>query len=260
MWCGCRFACTTVLVAIAWLATPARAADPDLLLWLKLDETSGTFAADASGNGHNGTVVAGSGTPEWVAGRKGNAIEIDGLTEPRARRVQVTWSSSLAVTNQLTAMSWIRLRAIDTYEHNIVGRSGSTDWRLLAKRSDKRITFIVDTGSSRTTLNGFAPGAGLTVGMWYHVAATYNGSYMRIYLNGAELANRSCSGNIQISGNASIPLGVGAFPRNATTWEDDFPGALDEVKIWKRVLTAAEILAEMNAGSHLSRLQWRENF
>ena len=257
------------LASTVTLATPSRAADPDLLLWLKLDETTGTLAADASGNGHNGTVVTGSGTPEWVAGRRGNALEIEALDGTRARRVQVPWSSSLAVTNRLTAMSWIRLRdhthgGAEEHEgandKNVVGRSSTTDWRLLVRPSDDRISFIVDTGSTRVTLVGYVPGSGLAANTWYHVAATYDGSRMRVYLNAVELANQTCSGNLQISSSTSIPLGVGAFPQNATTWDDGLPGALDEVKVWKRALTAAEIAAEMNAGAAPARLQWRENF
>jgi hypothetical protein len=258
-----------VLVAIAWLAAPARAADPDLLLWLKFDETSGTLAADASGKGHIVTVVTGSGTPEWVVGRKENALEIAGLTETRARRVQVPWSSSLAVTDQLTAMSWIRLRDHThggggapggSSDQNVVGRSSSTDWRLLVRQSDEKISFLVDTGSTRVTLTGDVPGSGLDASTWYHIAATYDGSHMRIYLNGIELTNRTCSGSLQISSSTSIPLGVGAFPESATSWVDGFPGALDEVKIWKRALTATEIVTEMNGGAPPARLQWRENF
>lgn len=265
---GCRSALTAAFVAGACLVAPARAADPDLLLWLKLDAASGTLAPDDSGNGNSGTVVTGSGTPEWVAGRRGNALEFDGLTEPRARRLQVPWNASLAVTNRLTAMSWIRLRQDHGHGHghgsnqdqNIIGRSASTDWRLLSSKSGDRLTFIVDTGSTRVTLEGNPPGSGLAAGTWYHVAATYDGSRMRIYLNGVELADRACSGSIQTGNNAGIPLGVGAFPENATSWVDEFPGALDEVKIWKRALTATEILAEMNAGAGFSRLRWREDF
>ncbi|MHB8077812.1 MAG: LamG domain-containing protein [Candidatus Krumholzibacteriia bacterium] len=269
--CRRRFACAVALVAVAGLALPAAAADPDLLLWLKLDETTGTVAADASGNGHTATVVTGSGTPEWVAGRRGNALEIAGLTATRARYVQVPWATSLAVTNGLTVMSWIRLNVAGgghgggepegaSSDQTIVGRSTSTDWHFLARQSEQRLVFILEVGSTRVTLTGNVPGAGLTSGVWYHAAATYDGSRMRIYLNGVELANRTCSGNVKISSSAGIPLGVGALPSSATVWQDGFPGALDEVKIWKRALTASEILAEMSAGSHLSRLQWRENF
>lgn len=264
--CRRRFASAVALITVAWLAAPAAAADPDLLLWLRLDETGGTLAADASGNGHTATVITGSGTPEWVTGRKGNALVIAGLTATRARRVQVPWSSSLAVTDQLTAMAWIRLDGTaEEEEHGggsqtIVGRSASTDWCLLVKHSQRRVAFTVDTGSNRTTVEGSVPGSGLAVGTWYHVAATYDGSRLRIYLNGTQLASTACTGNLQISSNAGIPLGVGAFPASASAWQDDFPGALDEVKLWKRALTASEIAAEMNAGASLSRLQWRENF
>ncbi len=65
---------------------------------------------------------------------------------------------------------------------------------------------------------------------------------------------------MNVSSNTSLPLGVGALAKAVGEWENAFPGALDEVKIWKRALTAAEIVDEMNAGASFARLQWRENF
>lgn len=252
-----RFTVWTCLIMLA--AGPAGAADPTLVLHLKLDEISGTLAADASGSGNDGAVTTGASGPAWTVGRVGRALEFDDLAGAGARWLAVPWDPSLAITNGLTAMAWIRLRNVDRGEQGIIGRSASTDWRLHMRRRDRRITFVVDTGSRRT-LNADLPGAGVVVGTWYHLAATYDGNRMRIYVNGSEVATRTCSGNVQVSPDASLPLGVGAFPSQVGRWEDDFPGALDEVKIWKRALTQAEIQSEMSGGAGFRRLRWQERF
>ena len=65
------FVCVLGLV----LTGPAKAADPDLVGYWKFDETSGTTAQDASGNGQDGTL---NGDPQWAAGMLGGALEFDG--------------------------------------------------------------------------------------------------------------------------------------------------------------------------------------
>ncbi|HUV66417.1 MAG TPA: hypothetical protein VMW24_21185, partial [Sedimentisphaerales bacterium] len=57
-----------ILVLGLVLANAANAADPDLLGWWKLDESSGTTAYDSSGNGYDGIL---NGDPQWVAGKYG---------------------------------------------------------------------------------------------------------------------------------------------------------------------------------------------
>lgn len=49
-----------------------------LSLWYKFDETNGTTAADSSGNGKTATLVNG---PTWVAGKKANAVNLDGSND-----------------------------------------------------------------------------------------------------------------------------------------------------------------------------------
>ena len=62
---GLIYLLSFVLVLGLVLTSVAKAADPDLLGWWKLNETSGTIASDSSGNGYDGTLV---GDPQWVAG------------------------------------------------------------------------------------------------------------------------------------------------------------------------------------------------
>ena len=81
----------------------------------------------------------------------------------------------------------------------------------------------------------------LNTGTTYHIVATYNGSTMRLYVNGAEVGTgRAKTGNMR---NSAQPLRIGAFS-SADYWD----GAIDEAAVYSTALPAATILAHYNAG------------
>src|SRR4029453_16821751 len=84
---------------------------------------------------------------------------------------------------------------------------------------------------------GLVGPAALPVNTWSHVAATYNGSMHRLYVNGAQVAAVSRSGKI---GASAKPLRIGG---NAILGEW-FSGTIDEVRVYNRALTAEEITAD----------------
>ena len=74
---------------------------------------------------------------------------------------------------------------------------------------------------------------------WTHLAATYDGSVLRLYVNGAQVSTRTIGGNILTS---TSPLRIGGN----SIWGEYFTGLIDEVRIYNRPLTAAEIQTDMN--------------
>lgn len=242
--------------------SPAAAADPDLLLQLKLDEGSGTAAADASGFGHDGTVVSGAGGPHWTTGKSGQALEFYNYNGTRTRYVRVPWQPTLQATTGLTLMGWVRVRTVTTGNQTVLGRGNSdTDWLLQLRNRARRLTFVLASGSAVRTLNVNLAANTLAAGDWHHIAATYDGSRMRIYLDGVLRGNRAASGQVVSASNPNLPVGAGAQPQTPTRWRNGIPGALDDVRLYKRALTAVEIQAAMNeAGPAITRLRWQENF
>jgi hypothetical protein len=90
-------------------------------------------------------------------------------------------------------------------------------------------------------------GTGVWDGNWHHVAGTFNGSTVRLYVDGAEVAAGTPTG---------ISIGYGLSPTNDLflgrfngTCILSFQGEVDEVEIYSRALDASEILAIFNAGS-----------
>src|SRR5204863_3719140 len=82
-------------------------------------------------------------------------------------------------------------------------------------------------------------GALLPLNAWSHLAATYDGSAVRLYLNGAQVASTPASGAAQTS---SSPFRIGGD----SVWGEYFKGLIDEVRVYNRALTAAQIQADMN--------------
>jgi hypothetical protein len=79
----------------------------------------------------------------------------------------------------------------------------------------------------------------LPVNNWSHVAATYNGSTLRLYVNGQQVGSRSISGSLLTSTGA---LKVGGN----SIWGEYFEGRIDEIRIYNRGLSQSEILADMS--------------
>jgi hypothetical protein len=100
-----------------------------------------------------------------------------------------------------------------------------------------QLVFTVTT-SSQTE---YAVTQTLNTGTTYHIVATYDGSSMRIYVNGAQIGSgRSKTGSIRNSGQS---LQLGAIGSN-----DHWDGVLDETAVYGSALSAATVLAHYNAG------------
>src|SRR5258707_7115543 len=93
------------------------------------------------------------------------------------------------------------------------------------------------------TFNGavdyFAAPTALAVNAWSHVALTWDGSTMRLYINGVEAENHARTGTLQ---STTTPLRIG----NNSPYGEFFQGLIDEVRIYNRTLSAVEIQTDMN--------------
>ena len=251
------------LIATAIALAPAclaQAPDPDLLVHLKLDEGTGTAAQDASSYGNDGTVHAGAGGPAWVAGRLGDALEFYNYNGTYTRYVRVPWQPSLGITSGLTLAGWVRLRTLTTGSQTVIGRAnGASDWYLQVRNRGRRIAFVLCVdGRTETLLHNLNAHSAWQVGEWHHLAATYDGSRMRLYVDGAQVRSENAPGIVTTSTSTALPIGIGAQPQTPTRWRNGIPGALDDVRLYRRALSAAEIQALANPAGAFARLRWQE--
>jgi hypothetical protein len=203
-------------------------------LW-KLDATSGTVATDSSGNGFNGT-LANYTTSGWTAGKVGGALNFNGVSN------SVTVGSPAALTNlaRYTIAAWIKPRTFgEANLGRILNKRSSAGWSLFLNSQGSmflRQTFSVTEGAWSTPANSVA------FGTWQHVAVAYDGSLATnrpaFYLNGKLVittVNTAPAGSR--SSDAATPLTIG----NTAALSRTFDGAIDDVRIYSRILTATEI-------------------
>jgi hypothetical protein len=199
------------------------------------DEGVGTVTVDASGNGHTGVLVNG---PEWT---DGPALDFDGADD------YVDVGSFSVPGNALTITAWIQAQEL--------ANCPSTDCRIVAKATGTaeeahyfmlstidsggtpRLRFRIKTGGVTATL--VATSGELPEDQWLHAAAVYDGSEMRLYLDAVPVGSAAESGSLSV--DDGIPVWIGGSPGGAS--ERPWDGLLDEVRIYDRALSAAEILA-----------------
>src|SRR4030095_2439569 len=76
------------------------------------------------------------------------------------------------------------------------------------------------------------------VGNWTHVALTYDGAALRLYVNGTVVATQAAAGTVEAN---TKPLRIGGN----VPYGEFFQGIIDEVRVYNRALSAAEIQADM---------------
>ena len=191
------------------------------------NETAGTVTADLSGHALNGTVTAAT----WTAGKFGNGLEFNGVNS----WVTVADSNWLDLTTGMTLEAWIK---------PTVGGGWQT---VLMKETATGHTFALysdGTGGpgahAQTSADVISnSGVPLPLNVWTHLAATYDGTTLRLFVNGVQASSRAMTGAMVAS---SLPLRIGGN----SVWGEQFAGVIDEVRIYNRALTAAEITADMN--------------
>jgi hypothetical protein len=80
--------------------------------------------------------------------------------------------------------------------------------------------------------------AGLALNSWTYLAATYDGASLRLYVNGVQVATSAVSGAIATTAG---PLQIGGN----NVWSEWFKGTIDDVRVYNRALSAAEVQADM---------------
>jgi hypothetical protein len=195
------------------------------------NENSGTTAADLSGNSNTGSV---SGATWSAQGKFGNALSFDGGSNV----VNVNDSSSLWLSNGMTLEAWV-------YPVNALA-----GWKsILRKEGDAFFLYASsDQGNVPAVGGKFGSVAGYQIAFgtsplpsntWTHLAATYDGSVLRLFVNGSQVSSLTVGGPIR---NDALPLRIG----NSTYPGECLPGTIDEVRIYGRALTQSEIQNDMN--------------
>jgi hypothetical protein len=230
-----------VPIAGASPAVSAAVAAPEngLVLHYSMETLSQGTITDTSPSSLDGHVVAGSGTVRLVTGLAGYGRALQ-LTGTQHQFVDVP-SSTVLDLDAYTLSAWVRYTGIQNDQ--TLGR-----WEVLEKAGaywmNVRTNGLVRVGGfyggcASASWTYFDSTRALPVDRWKHVATTYDGTWLRIYIDGRAAGAKRVSGRTCISGE---PLAVGA-KNNPTKGllEAFWDGRLDEVRVYDRALDATEI-------------------
>ena len=193
------------------------------------NEGAGTTVADASGNGNTGNI---SGATWSTLGRYGNALSFNGINN----LVFINGSPSLNLTTGMTLSAWVFPTANQSGWRTIVQRE--VDAYFLHASSNAGALRPAAGGTFNGIDNNFASPSAIAVNAWTHVAVTYDGTAMRLFVNGTEVATTPVTGSVQSNTNA---LRIGGN----SPYGEYFQGRIDDVRIYNRALTATEIQSDM---------------
>jgi hypothetical protein len=194
------------------------------------NETSGTSAADATGNGRTASLAGGT---SWVAGRTGGAVSLNG-TDGHVRLP----NGILAGVNDFTIAGWVRPGAVATWARIVDLGTGTNAYLFLTPRSSAGgARFAITTGGAGAEQHIDAPSA-LAAGAWTHVAVTLAGQLGILYVNGAEVARNAA---ITVRPSALGGTTQNYLGRSQYAGDPFLSGQLDDVRLYSRALSATEI-------------------
>jgi hypothetical protein len=186
--------------------------------------------ADASGHGN---VVASRGVT-WIAdGKYGGAAHYD---PAEGVFIEAGPSASLTFSTGFTLEAWVRPNFAQTHPRALVACGGPTPAYALYSydaQVDAAPAAVVST-SAPVSVSG---GAAIPLGVWTHLAATYDGAALRLYVNGVEESSAPATGPVS---PCARPVRFGGSDQ--ADWLD---GDLDEVRLYPRALSAAELRADL---------------
>jgi len=239
-----------LIVLVLGLALPStgEAGDPDLVGWWKLNETSGTVASDSSGLGNDGTC---QGDVSWVDGMIGGAWQGDGDGD----YIQVPHSDSLDISDAVTVALWVyggippdqiigKGHGDATWLHSYGLRidDAGSHFRLINFRGREGLG-----GIHSEALNSKTP---LPEDEWTHVAVTFDvsaqGNNQKMYFNG-QLDAENRSENPLSTNTDDVSIGAVSGTGYAGGRRFYLHGMLDDVRIYRRALSADEIRESMLA-------------
>lgn len=195
-------------------------------------------ATDASGNNNNGTVQGAT----FVVGKFNKGLSFDGVNDT----VQVTDSSSLDISQTISLAAWVNPRSIvaSTAQDRVIAKASSYDLMLSTNDTgclaggtgDVVFRLYFTDGTNRRVCGGSLP-----LNTWSHIAATYNGSQMKVFVNGALKTTFNQTGTI-VTNSQNLFIG------NTRALDRPYDGLMDEAVVWRRALTDAEVLEVYQSG------------
>jgi hypothetical protein len=221
-------------------------ADTPILYW-RVSETTGTTAANSASTGPAGTYYSSPALGQASA----LTSEIVNKSISTATSGSVTAATATTAPTQFTIEAWIKTST--TAGGRIFG-FGNNSTTTLSTNTDRQL-YLSPTGKAVAGLRNSALVKTVATsplsyndGHWHYLAATYNNTILRLYVDGAQVATTTTTTAATFSGYWR------AATENLSTWPtppsgNNYAGGLDELAVYSTALTATRISAHYTAGT-----------
>ncbi|MEM0449120.1 MAG: PKD domain-containing protein [Methanomassiliicoccales archaeon] len=223
---------TVLLLASALnvsLISPVAGSDSGLMGYWNFDEGSGSVAHDSSGHGFDGALIGFTANP-WTTGRLGGGLAFDGYGF-----VDIGNHPELKPSMAITVEAWVKYDVffLDNKGHAIISEGEyyqSTGFMVYQATGSpyNRVQFFICTENGKFI--GFSSST-LSTGVWYHLAMTYDRSFLRLYINGYLDSTIAATGRIDWIPEYKLLIGSTYTESGAK-----FKGTIDEVRIWNQAM------------------------
>ena len=195
---------------------------------MPFDEGTGDTANDSSAYGNNGTLIS---NPVWTTGQVGTALQFDG----NDTYVEVSDDYSMDITDEITLEAWVNINDFSSAGYLMAKNYGSLDEMTYAVyiQTDERLHIVLDDIMWDT-------GYVVPIGQWKHLVVTWDGTTVRLYVDGIENWSDSHAGSLTPNDRTLV---VGARNNTTSGTSYHFDGIIDELRIHERALLADEIQA-----------------
>lgn len=226
-----------LMLACLLACSPIAQAVPDLTsnlvaLW-PMNEGSGTTVGDSSGNGLTAAFATSTAAPAWQTSNchSGACVVFTAVPETR---VNLPANALLNITGNLTLGAWVRVTTVSLDNQTLIdGRDTAYPWPGYALRLSGG-TPQFWSGSDATT-SWKTAGYSIPPNEWHHIAVTLTGTTIQFYIDGFPAGT--------VTGNVPLTYAGARWLGGKSTGGDPLSGALDDVAIYSRALTAEDIQA-----------------
>ena len=220
---GTGLASATITIALT-ITTPTADTTTGLVARWTMTEGQGTIANDSSGQGNKATLYK----PYWWTTTYGMAVWLNGSAYG-----SVAENSSLELTNQLTVSFWLDPNANRKLDPRVIEKL--YDWDVKLSGSSRYPQFTLGGGQQYAMLNYSLP-----LNTWHQIAFSFNSGVVKGYVDGVPVAFLTNT----FTGTGTLPQSAyGLFIGTDSSKSNYLIGSLDDVRVYNRALSAADVAA-----------------
>ncbi len=227
------------------LSSTVIASSTELAAYFTMDNNSGTNLRDFAGNLNDGTLTNMT-DDNWVKSTVlydlRQSLDFDGVDD----YVSLGNNPDLQLSRSITVEAWIYPRSISQWGA-IFGNlqdngSNESGYGIVIDGPDQKLVWwlqtVGGTPNDYANMTSYVP----TLDEWQHIACTFNGSEMKLYVNGVLKDSKARSGDIDWS-NLPIEARIGSYFDDNEAYF--FDGQIDDIRIYDRALNASQISESM---------------